>query len=198
MVIAYHAIFAAYGFWLPNDPRGSWSDFVGAWELLRAGGKPTPAGTRRSVAHVSHDVAKRLAAKNALKFPPVVFDGLQARAVARGFAQAVQDADYAVWACSIMPDHVHMVVRRHERDIETIMGHFKSAATRRLRVEGIDPMAGCVRPGGRPASPWVEKGWSVFLETEQDVRRAVAYVEENPLKEGHRAQHWSIVRPIRA
>ena len=33
MVHAYHAIFGAYGFWLPNDPRGSWTTFVGSWEL---------------------------------------------------------------------------------------------------------------------------------------------------------------------
>jgi len=37
MIRAYHAIFTAYGFWLPNDPRGSWSDFVGSWELFRFG-----------------------------------------------------------------------------------------------------------------------------------------------------------------
>ena len=36
MIIAYHVIFGMYGFWLPNDPRGSWSDFVAAWELFRA------------------------------------------------------------------------------------------------------------------------------------------------------------------
>src|SRR4051812_39201122 len=32
MIVGYHVIFSAYGFWLPNDPRGSWSDFVGSWE----------------------------------------------------------------------------------------------------------------------------------------------------------------------
>jgi hypothetical protein len=37
-VLAYHVVFGAYGFWLPNDPRGSWSDFVASWELFRAGG----------------------------------------------------------------------------------------------------------------------------------------------------------------
>ena len=37
MVIAYHVIYSMYGFWLPNDPRGSWSDFVGSWELFRYG-----------------------------------------------------------------------------------------------------------------------------------------------------------------
>jgi len=30
MVIGFHVILTAYGFWLPNDPRGSWSEFVGA------------------------------------------------------------------------------------------------------------------------------------------------------------------------
>jgi len=27
MVLAYRAILSMYGFWLPNDPRGSWSEF---------------------------------------------------------------------------------------------------------------------------------------------------------------------------
>ncbi|HUT10853.1 MAG TPA: hypothetical protein VMY42_10175 [Thermoguttaceae bacterium] len=49
MVLAYHVIFGAYGFWLPNDPRGSWSDFVGSWELARFG-KATKVSTRRSLA----------------------------------------------------------------------------------------------------------------------------------------------------
>ena len=36
-VRAYHLIITTYGFWLPTDPRGSWSDFVRAWELFRFG-----------------------------------------------------------------------------------------------------------------------------------------------------------------
>ena len=31
MILGFHVVFGAYGFWLPNDPRGSWSDFVGSW-----------------------------------------------------------------------------------------------------------------------------------------------------------------------
>ncbi|MEX0703139.1 MAG: hypothetical protein WD069_13675 [Planctomycetales bacterium] len=50
MFHAYHVIFGAYGFWLPNDPRGSWSDFVGSWELLQFG-RATKVTTRRSLAH---------------------------------------------------------------------------------------------------------------------------------------------------
>ncbi len=37
MIRANHLIFTAYGFWLPNDPRGSWSNYVRAYELYQAG-----------------------------------------------------------------------------------------------------------------------------------------------------------------
>ncbi|MEX2215722.1 MAG: hypothetical protein WD768_16545 [Phycisphaeraceae bacterium] len=85
-VIAYHLILTAYGFWLPNDPRGSWSDFVRAWELFRFGGPATKVNTRRSLAHQPHDRAKRKELNDHLARPPVLFNGLQARAIARGFA----------------------------------------------------------------------------------------------------------------
>ena len=88
MVEAYHAIFGAYGFWLPNDPRGSWSDFIGAWELLRFGEATGHQRITRSVAHADHDRQLRLAAKAPLKYPPVVFNGLQARAAGVGKKEA--------------------------------------------------------------------------------------------------------------
>lgn len=62
MIIGYHVIFGMYGFWLPNDPRGSWSDFVGSWELYRYG-PATKTTERRSLAYQPHEHEKRLAAK---------------------------------------------------------------------------------------------------------------------------------------
>src|ERR1700679_1828107 len=100
MVHAYHVIFGTYGFWLPNDPRGSWSEFVGSWELLRFGCATTTA-VRRSVAYSNHDRALRIEAKKTLKYPPVKFSGVQARAVARGFAQYVERSGIVVLACAI-------------------------------------------------------------------------------------------------
>src|SRR5579859_4776723 len=87
-VLVAHVIVTAYGFWLPNDPRGSWSDFVGSWELLRYG-PATKTVERRSVAHREHDRGIRVAAKTALRRPAVAFSGLQARAVGRGFGRCV-------------------------------------------------------------------------------------------------------------
>jgi hypothetical protein len=113
-------VFGAYGFWLPNDPRGSWSDFVGSWDLFRYGPANT-TGETRSVAHSDHDRALRLVAKNALKYPPVQFTGIQARAIGRGFAQYVERSGRAVWACAILPDHVHLVLATCDLQVEQII-----------------------------------------------------------------------------
>src|SRR5947209_14268728 len=112
MILGYHVIFSAYGFWLPNDPRGSWSDFVGAWEVFRFG-PATKLDVRHSVAASPHDPALRLAAKQALKYPAVHFTGQQARAIGQAFGDFARRAGVVVWACAILPEHVHLVLARH-------------------------------------------------------------------------------------
>jgi hypothetical protein len=128
MILAFHVIVSAYGFWLPNDPRGSWSNFVGAWELVRFG-KATKVDTRKSLAAVPHDRRLREAAKAALRFPPTHFSGKQALVVAHGFDKARREAPYMVHACSILPEHAHLVIGRHTRAIGRIVGHMKGRAT---------------------------------------------------------------------
>jgi REP element-mobilizing transposase RayT len=187
MVIAHHVIFSAYGFWLPNDPRGSWSNFVGAWELVRFG-KATKVSTTRSVAAAPHDRNLRRQAKEALDYPPVAFTGRQALAVGRGFAQAVKESGYAVHACSILPEHVHMVIGRNPRTIGRIVGHLKARATQRLTSDGLWPDA--------ELPIWGKKSWKVFLYAPEHVRQAITYVEANPEKEGKPRQRWSFVEPL--
>ena len=114
MAIAYHVTFGAYGFWLPNDPRGSWSDYVFA-ARLRHFGPATKVRTRKSVASVQHDYRRRFAAKGALKFPPVAFNERQIEVVGRGFETAVDETGLRVFACAVMPDHVHFVYGLHSR-----------------------------------------------------------------------------------
>jgi len=187
MVIAYHIVFSTYGFWLPNDPRGSWSDFVGAWELVRFG-KATKVNTTRSVAAATHDLRLRRETKTALKHSPVAFTGEQALAVGRGFAQAAREGGYAVHACAILPEHVHMVIGHSPRSVGRIVGHFKGRATQHLATAGLWPDA------EHPV--WGRKTWKVFLNSPEDVQRAIAYVEANPEKEGKPRQRWSFVAPF--
>ena len=195
MVIGSHLILSAYGFWLPNDPRGSWSEFVGAWELVRFG-RATKVHTVASVAAAPHDVAARRAAKAALQYPEVHFSGAQARAAGRGFAEFARKAGLSIWACSILPQHVHMVVARHTYEVEQAATLLKGEATRRLVHEGLHPLAAFQGDDERPPSPWSRGEWKVFLDSPVDVRRAIEYVEANPEREGLPRQRWSFVKPI--
>ncbi|MFO0803265.1 MAG: transposase, partial [Gemmataceae bacterium] len=169
MVLGYHIIFSTYGFWLPNDPRGSWSDFVGAWELFLAAGKATKTDVRHSVAVTPHNREARLAAKAALSRPPVKFTGIQARAVGRGFAEYIAKSGLPVWACSIMPEHVHLVTGPFRLSVENIVIQLKGAATKRLIEEKLHPFHGNEKC-------WTRGEWKVFLFKQDDTTRAIRYV----------------------
>jgi REP element-mobilizing transposase RayT len=191
MVLGSHVIFCLYGFWLPNEQRGSWSEFVGAWELLRFG-RATKTDTRRSVAGNRFDPARKAAAHAALKYPAVRLNGVQARAIARGFADYVSQSGISVLACAILPQHVHMVIGRHTIHVEQVVNQLKAAATRRLIAEGVHPLAAFGSPPPRCRARGL---WKVFLDQQSDIERACGYVDDNPTKEGLPRQHWSMVQP---
>ncbi len=140
MVRWYHLIMPAHGFWLPNDPRGSWSEFVASWELYKFG-SATKTSEKRSLAHDPHDRSRRLAAKKSLKYPAVRFDDRQRTMIAEGFAQAILEGGYAIHALCIGHDHAHAIIERHDRTIERIAQHLKSKATMTLNRENANPLA---------------------------------------------------------
>jgi REP element-mobilizing transposase RayT len=197
MVLGYHVIFGAYGFWLPNDPRGSWSDYVGSWELFRFGAA-TKTNERHSLARKPHDRNLRLATKEALKYPPVQFSGVQARAIGDGFAAYVRTSGLTVWACSILPEHVHLVIARFRLMVEQVVIQLKGEATQQLLAEELHPFGHIRLPNGRPPKCWACGEWAPFLETPEDIVRAIDYVEKNPLKEGKPPQRWPFVTPFDA
>ena len=193
-VLAYHLIVTAYGFWLPNDPRGSWSDFVRAWEL-QAFGPATKATDRRSLASRPHDRTARLAAKRALVRSPVEFAGEQALAVGTGFANYVRRSGLVVVAGSILPRHVHLVVGRMPHPVEQTANLLKGAATTELSRRDLHPFAGEPYANGRLPTPWTRLEWSCFLDDDAAIRRAIGYVEANPATDGKPPQRWSFVMP---
>lgn len=191
-VIAYHLIMTAYGFWLPNDPRGSWSDFVRAFELLRFG-QATKVSEKRSHAYDPHDRERRLEAKKHLARNPVIFSGMQARAIGGGFLRYVQRSQLRIVACAIMPDHVHLVVLRHRNSIEMIGRLLKGDATRQLLAERIHPFQDHKYRDGSIPTPWARKQWSVFLSDHSAVDRAIRYTNDNPVRDGLKPQKWFCV-----
>jgi REP element-mobilizing transposase RayT len=111
------------------------------------------------------------------------------------FGQAAADLGLDVFACSIMPDHVHLVIGRYRNNIEYVEGFLKRAATRRLNENNIHPLQGCRQANGRTPSPWVVGGWFVYLNSPSEVLGRIQYVEGNPIKVGLPSQSWPFVRP---
>lgn len=193
-VLAYHVVFYTYGFWLPNDPRGSNSSVVWAPHLQNFG-DATKVIDKRSHASDRHNRNLRFAAKRALLYPFVRFSGVQTRAVARGFASCVERTGAIVHACSILPDHVHMVIARHRYEVEKLVTLLKQDATRQLSAERLHPLATYKNVRGTIPSPWGASCRKVFLDADHEIVGRVQYVEENPLKQGKPTQHWSFVTP---
>lgn len=191
MIVGYHIIFSTYGFWLPNDPRGSWSDFVGSWELFRFG-RATKTTETRSRAYDEHDTRLRLAAKRAMKYPPVNFTGSQARSVGRAFGKYIAKRNIEMWACAILPDHVHLVTGRLPMKVEQLVIQLKGDSTQELEQQGIHPLARFTVDGKRVPKCWAQGHWKVYLDPD-DVQRAIQYVANNPLKEGYAKQTWPFV-----
>ena len=195
MVHGYHIVLPHYGFWLPNDPRGSWSEFVASWEIARFGDTTRHLEQRTLAMLSANEVALREAARQAFLYPPIALSGDQALSIANGFKAQATKSDYAIWACSILPEHTHPVIARHCYKAEQIANLLKGAATHRLIADGIHPLRQYAKPDKRPPGMWARNQWKSFLDSDEAIENAINYVIENPIKEGKPRQNWRWLTP---
>jgi REP element-mobilizing transposase RayT len=195
LVIASHGVFATYGFWPPNDPRGSWSDTVWATHLQRFG-EAKKVSTRKSIAHQPFDRALRREIDRALKYPKVALDARQRCVVGSAIGEIAASLHLKVYALAVMPDHVHFVSARHREDIETIVGFLKRSASRALAKAGLHPMHAHRSEDGAFPTPWVQGGWKRFLNTPDGIADAIQYVRENPVHARLPVQEYSFETPF--
>ena len=97
-MLGLHLVISAYGFWPPNDPRGSWSSYVRAQQLYDIGGQATKVATTQSPANRRRDQKLRQRIRANLIYPPVTLTGIQARAVARGVTNVCPKIEFFVHA----------------------------------------------------------------------------------------------------
>lgn len=183
MIAGYHLIWTAYGWWLPNDPRGSSShkircaDIAELGELHHGRKRIQPAG--RTIREFYE------AAQDKIRHELRTFDEREVAAVAEAFGEVIRLRSYTCYACAIMPDHVHLLIRKHRDSAETMIDELQCAsryAVHDLKGRAID----------HPV--WGGPGWKVFLETVDDLRRVVRYIEANPIKAGRPRQNWEFVK----
>ncbi len=183
MVAGYHLIWTAYGWWLPNDPRGSSSHslrsaaIAGLGELHPGRKKIQPAG--RVVREFYES------ASTTLKHDLLTFSDHEIIVVGETFAKVMRERSYTCYAAAIMPDHVHLLIRKHRDDAETMIAALQEASRIAILEHGE-------RPRTHPV--WGGPGWKVFLETIDDFLRVIRYIEENPVKARRARQTWEFVR----
>ena len=193
MIYGYHVILPMYGFWLPNDPRGSWSDFVGRWELVRFG-RARRTLERKTLAELTpSERALRDSARASLLYQPVTLNEKQIASIAAGFAVSIGKNGYTVWGCSIMPQHTHLVIARHSYRVEQIANLLKGEATRQMVSDRWHPFQH-LESQQRLPSVWTRGCWKSFLDNETAIEEAIRYVEQNPILEEKPKQEWPFVR----
>lgn len=196
MIYAFHVPLTNYGFWLPNDQRGSGSDYVRNKKLLPYG-LAKKVTTRRSVAREPFNFEVRRLAREALKYPYVEFNGVQAKSCGKGITRAVQKHGLVIWACAILPAHMHLVVKRHHYRIEQVIRQIRTEMTKQLLEDGLHPFADLREADGSIPCLWSRSPWKVFLDDEEGILRGIKYVRDNPLKERKPRQSWNFVVPYR-
>ena len=182
LVIAYHLIWTAYGWWLPNDPRGSMSRTVATDVIAELGdlhygrreAQPSAAAMRQF-----HERAKQV-----LKFPLLEFSPQEIDAIADAFSDAIHEHRYTCYACAIMPDHAHIIIRKHKHKAEQMIDTLQETSRLRLSTLGLRD----------PTHPvWTTGGSKTFLDHPDAIRRTIRYIQDNPAKRGLPAQQWPFV-----
>jgi REP element-mobilizing transposase RayT len=183
LVIAYHLVWTAYGWWLPNDPRGSGShsvrnDVIGELGELHYGRQRVqPAG--RLVGQFYERAAE------VLKHPLLTFEPEARAEIAGAFERVIEHERYTCYGCAIMPDHVHILIRKHKHLAEDMIDRLQEKSRAWLTATGQ-------RSENHPT--WGGPGWKVFLDHPDDIRRTIKYIEQNPIKIGLREQRWPFAK----
>ncbi|MBN8623927.1 MAG: transposase [Planctomycetes bacterium] len=183
MIVAHHLIWTIYGYWLPNDPRGSMSKSIRNPKIAALG--EIHYGRKR-IQPAGKDIgAFRNLAAGQLQHELRMLCVEEIAVVAKSFHATITEASYTCYACAIMPDHVHLVIRRHRDNGDRMIERFQETSADALRSAGLFS-------ANHPI--WGGKGWVVYLETAEDIRRCIKYVEDNPIKARRPAQSWEFVK----
>jgi hypothetical protein len=134
MVIAHHLIWTAYGWWLPNDPRGSGSSSIHSDVLAELGevhqGRKKVQPSGREIREFYKKAAPLL------KHELPTFEEEARSEIARAFEAAIASQNYTCWACAVMPDHVHILIRKHRHLAEDMAENLMQASRTRLAETG--------------------------------------------------------------
>jgi REP element-mobilizing transposase RayT len=184
MVVGYHLNWTAYGWWLPNDPRGSSSHEIRVARIAELGSCSTDSKLFSPVRrNCGCSTTMPVWLSNTSCSP---FSAEAVALIAEAFAATIEERNYTCYACAIMQDHVHVLIRRHRDQAEVMLAHLQAGSRERL-------IQSAARPANHPV--WGGPGWKRFLNTRADIERVIAYIRNNPVVAVLPEQTWWFVKP---
>lgn len=184
MTLSWHLVWTVYGWWFPNDPRGSWSAEV--WSpSLQCLGSVEERGRR--LAQPSRQQLRNWfsTAQKHLKYRPIVLDRDARNIVVHSIMTHARLHHYIIQALAVMPDHVHIVLERHAHPHQKVVQSLKSVSSRALRkylgLAALPATRDGIRAAGSTANQraypvWSRGYWVRFLAAESNVAAAISYV----------------------
>ena len=144
MVIAHHLIWTAYGWWLPNDPRGSTSHHIRQNIVASLG---DIHHGRRTVQPAGWEIrAFYNKAPSVLKHALLTISPDEREIIAASFAETVAARKYTCYATAIMGDHLHVLIRKHRDTAERMIANLRTTAYATIVGVWKDVTSGRRRP----------------------------------------------------
>src|SRR5262245_38365759 len=137
VIVGHHLLWTAYGCWLPNDPRGSSSHEVRVEAIAGLGEHHFG---RKEIQPPSSEIREFYQqARVVLKHSLLRFSDEDVAILAASFAQTIRQCRYTCYACAVMPDHVHLLIRRHRDLGDQMIETFQTDSRAALIVAGRRP-----------------------------------------------------------
>jgi hypothetical protein len=188
IVIAHHLVLTLYGHWPPNDPRGSGSndfydDKFQALGPIHRGRKPAHRQPSRAELRAYHREAQTL-----LNFPVIWLEDATRQVLAGAFAEVLRRERYTCYACAILRNHAHLLIRRHRDTYQQMFTHFAAAAR-----DALHSYAPLQLDRDHPVIS--QRPYAAYCYSPDDIQRCIDYINANPAKEGVSPQHFAFVAP---
>jgi len=149
--VGYLITFRCYGTWLHGDERGSVDRHHRRYGTPRV--QPSPL--RRQ-----HD-------RELLEQPPVKLNSPQRAVVEFAIRETCKIRRWRLWTVNVRTNHVHAVISASKKP-EGVLSALKANATRLMREAGL---------WTNELSPWEFRGSKKYLWDDDQLSKAIAYVE---------------------
>ena len=182
MIIAHHLILTGYGHWLSNDPRGSMSMKTYCSELAKIA--KNHFGRRKSQPSRSELRTFYKEAQKNLAHPVLWWNDMERQALVEAFDAVINFEKLTCYACAILPNHIHLLIRKHRLKAEEMSSRLKDAGRLLLCEKSLAPV-------NHPV--FSADSCHVYKSEPHVVQVCVAYIQRNYLKHNLAPIHCAFV-----